>query len=219
MYLIMSSLEWYIHRYLMHDSDNKLLNNINHVFKQVYYKIHGSHQDENHINHHKIVQNNGDVSVEDDGMFYSASHIPITTVVSFTMYYALTKLLGYTHTVKEYTIMFGCFGGVSYLYYLLWNILHPTYHKYGGYENNEFIRGNILYKFLEKYHLIHHLHKGDNKCNFNIIIPGFDHLAGTFRWSVDNNEFCGDNTDKTYKERVLCENVKLRKTIEYNESI
>jgi len=205
MYIIISFLEWYIHKYLMHRSDNQLINKVNHGFKQLYYKIHGSQQDEAHINHHQNVHNNGDVTVvDDDGMFYHWAHIPLTTVVGFAIYYAVTKSFGYTHKVKEYAIIFGCFGGISYLYYILWNILHPSYHRYGEYAKYEFIRNNSVYKYLEKYHMIHHLNKGDNKCNFNILLPGFDHLAGTFRWSVDNNEYCKGKNDKTDKDRELC---------------
>ena len=205
-YVIVSFLEWYIHRYLMHETTNPIINQINYIFKWVYFKIHGYKQTESHVNHHKIVKNDGVVDEEDDGMLYSAAHIPVTTIVGFAIYYCITNLIGYRHTAKEYMIVLGLFGGVSYGYYLLWNILHPAYHEHGDPWFRTRLQGNGLYKFLRKYHMIHHMNKGDDKCNFNIILPGFDHLMGTFRWSIDNTEFCKKTLSKTAKEKELCRN-------------
>lgn len=94
---------------------------------------------------------------------------------------------------------------ISTCYYLLWNILHPTYHNYTGMEKYDWIKSNFIYKYLERYHLIHHLNKGEDKCNFNIILPGIDFLFGTYRGSIDNTEFCNNTVDKTEKEKKICE--------------
>ena len=91
----------------------------------------------------------------------------MTTLFGFFIYYLLSKAINYKHSKDEYTVIFVLWIIISYVYYLLWNILHPTYHKYSGYEDNEFITNNFIYKYLEKYHMIHHFNKGKNKCNYN----------------------------------------------------
>lgn len=214
-YMITSFLEWYIHRYLMHYSDNSIINAINTPFKSIYNSLHGHKQDEGHVKHHTLVKNNGVVDGggdEDEGMYYDVTHIPFTTLTGFTIYYIITKLVNFKHTTTEYAAIFGVYIGISIIYYKLWNILHPSYHKYGDYYKSDFFRNNFVYHFLEKYHMIHHLNKGAKKCNFNIILPGFDHIMGTFKWKIDNTEFCRNKINKTDKEEGLCNNINVYNT-------
>tara|TARA_B100000686_G_C16733223_1_gene942028 strand:+ start:381 stop:1004 length:624 start_codon:yes stop_codon:yes gene_type:complete len=203
----------------MHSTDNKIINTLNYGFKKIYNIIHNHHQDESHIDHHKVVKNNGDVSVEDDGMFFNASNVPLTTIVGFSIYYGISKIIKYKHSKDEYIVVFTLLTIISYIYYLLWNLLHPTYHRYSGYGDNESLRNNFIYQYLEKYHMIHHLNKGTVKCNYNIILPGVDFLFGTYKGCIDNTEFCQNNTPKNKKEEELCEkqakNIKIRSNIDY----
>lgn len=37
---------------------------------------------------------------------------------------------------------------------------------------------------------MHHLVKGQNKGNYNIILPGGDYLLGTYNSCVDNRDYC-----------------------------
>ena len=37
---------------------------------------------------------------------------------------------------------------------------------------------------------MHHLVKGQNKGNYNIILPGGDYLLGTYNSCVDNIDYC-----------------------------
>ena len=54
---------------------------------------------------------------------------------------------------------------------------------------------NKIYNYLWKYHATHHLQKG-NKKNFNIVLPGFDVLMGTYQNNCyDNTEYCKTAND------------------------
>ena len=54
--------------------------------------------------------------------------------------------------------------------------------------------------------MIHHFNKGDKKTNYNIVLPGADHLFGTYKDCVDNEEFCKKHKYDSEKNRKLCEN-------------
>ena len=176
-------------------------------------------QDYSHIEHHKVVDNNGDVNIDDDGMFFCKKNIIPASISSFIIYFIISKLFKIAHTNKEYILVFIITLIISICYYLLWNILPPTYHNYTGMEKYNWIKSNFIYKYLEKYHLIHHLNKGKDKCNFNIILPGIDFLFGTYRGCIDNTEFCNNTVDKTEKEKKICEmqsmNIQPRDDIYY----
>jgi len=220
LYISTSLMEWYIHKFLMHETDNKNINCINNFTKNIYFMIHNKYQSDNHINHHSIVLNNGDVDISDDGMLYSGYNIPFTTVFGFIIYIILSKIINYNHSKKDYIIIFISWIIISSSYYILWNVLHPSYHNYDFVDNNiNYIKNNFIYKYLEKYHMIHHFNKGDNKCNFNIILPGMDFLFGTYKNCVDNTDFCKNKFNKTEKEKELCDkqskNIKLKENIDY----
>ncbi len=206
-YIIVSFLEWYIHRFLMHYTDNKVINFINYFFKKIYHGIHGHSQDNSHVQHHTVVLNNGDVDEDDDGMFFNSKNIPLVTLSCFSIYYLISRIFQYNHSRNEYIIILLVSTIISFLYYKLWNILHPSYHNYHT-NNYIFIKNNPIYKYLKNYHMIHHLNKGKDKCNFNIVLPGADFILGTYRGCIDNKEFCEKNDKKTEKEEELCENQK-----------
>ena len=87
-YIILSFIEWYIHRYLMHYTDNKIIDAVNYLFKKVYTIVHGYSQDNSHVQHHTMVKNNGDVDGDDDdGMFFDIKNIPLLTVATSLIYY------------------------------------------------------------------------------------------------------------------------------------
>jgi sterol desaturase/sphingolipid hydroxylase (fatty acid hydroxylase superfamily) len=51
--------------------------------------------------------------------------------------------------------------------------------------------------------MIHHLNKGDNKCNFNIILPGADFIMGTYRGCVSNKEYYENNNNLSDNDKKL----------------
>ena len=198
----------------MHSTDNKIINVLNYVFKKIYNIVHNMDQDESHIQHHTIVNNNGNVNFQDDGMFFDIKNVPILTISGFIIYYSISKLFRLNHSKNEYKVISFIFLIMSILYYLLWNILHPSYHKYEGYENNSY-QNSKIYNYLEKYHMIHHLNKGKEKTNFNIILPGIDFLFGTYKGCVDNTEYC-KGPIQSEKDRKLCENQEKQIPLPFN---
>jgi hypothetical protein len=216
LYISTSIQEWFIHKYMMHSNENYPLKNI---ISGIYKNIYKIEQSETHINHHSITNNENKVSTEDEGMLYGGYNIPFTTLIGFIIYFVISKAIKYEHTRNEYLIIFITWIGISSVYYFLWNILHPTYHEYKYSENYENIKDNFIYKYLEKYHMIHHLNKGEKKCNFNIILPFADFILGTYKGCVDNRDFCNSDSEKNEKEKELCDkqirNIKLHPDIEY----
>ena len=51
---------------------------------------------------------------------------------------------------------------------------------------------SIFYWYFRN-HSYHHLVKGAHKGNYNIILPGGDHILGTYRGCIDNTEYCKTN--------------------------
>ena len=83
LYISTSLMEWYIHKYMLHDENNKFTKIINTLISKIYSKIHGVEQPYNHINHHNITNNDNIVESDDDGMLYSGYNIPFTTLLGF----------------------------------------------------------------------------------------------------------------------------------------
>lgn len=215
-YIILSFVEWYIHKYLMHYTDNKIINAVNYLFKKGYNLVHGYNQDTSHVKHHNIVRTNGNVNIDDDGMFFDIKNVPLLAAINISIYYFISRIFCYNHSRNEYIGIFIVLFIIAFIYYKLWNILHPSYHNYHM-NNMVKLKDNFIYKYLEKYHMIHHFNKGKNKCNFNIILPGADFLFGTYRGCVDNTEYCNENMFKTKKDYKLC--LKEKKGIDLPSDI
>ena len=66
LYISTSLMEWYVHKYMLHDENNKLTKIINSFISKIYSKIHGIEQPDNHINHHTITHNDNKVYTEDE---------------------------------------------------------------------------------------------------------------------------------------------------------
>ena len=208
-YTILTMLEWYIHKYLMHKTDNQFIDNINKYFKKIYKYFHNNEkQDIAHINHHKKVDTNGEVLEDEDGMYFDKNNVPLLFISAFIFYFVISLLLKFNHSKNEYKCIFIIFVIISVIYYKLWNFLHPHFHKYKSLDDFE-ISNNYIYNKLKKYHLLHHFNKGNNKCNFNIILPGADTLFNTYKGCVDNSDFCNDNSiEKSMNDIGLCDKQK-----------
>lgn len=188
-------VEWYIHRYLMHKHTNCIIHFINYPIKYLYKKVHGYDQTVDHVEHHTRVENDGSVYHEDNGILFHIYGVPFIALITFILYCIISYIIGNKHTRSEYMCNCLLCIFISFMYYYLWNILHPSYHNYMDNKEkyiNPWVEKNPIYKFLLKYHLLHHLNKGDKKCNFNIIIPGADYLFGTYKGCVDNTHLLSD---------------------------
>lgn len=199
-YIILTFTEWYIHKNVMHKSDCKIGGFLNYLYYLFYNEKHST----NHINHHSIMDPNGKIVEEDSGMYFHIYSSLFLIPTTFIMYYIISRLINNKHTYNEYIIILIVLSILSLSYYKIWNIIHPKYHRYNDtYNENKFIENNFIYKYLEKYHMIHHLNKGDNKCNFNIVVPGADFIMGTYRGCVSNKEYCENNKNLSDNDKKL----------------
>ena len=204
LYIIITLSEWYIHKNLMHLGEQNIINTNLH---NMYYFIYDEYHHESHINHHLIVQPNGEIIEEDKAIWFAFISSLCLIPLVFTVVFTTNKIISINKTLTEYIKIFLMISIISLTYNLLWNFLHPRYHRYGEmYNKDSILNNNFIYKYLEKYHMLHHFNKGNNKCNFNILLPGADFIMGTFKWCVDNIEYCKNNMNKTDKEIIICEN-------------
>jgi len=214
-YLLISFIEWYIHKNCMHENDNNLLIT---MFDKLYYFFYSADFRKSHIDHHINTDNNGHID-DDEGATVRTSYKYINLLLPWIPYCLITKII-FNYSLKTYSYFLLLFFIIAWIYEILWNCFHLKYHRWEDNYNEEgIIENNFIYKYLEKYHMIHHYNKDDNKCNYNIILPIMDHIMGTYRGCVDNKEFCKNHKFDSPKNIELCNkeemNIKLPYGIEY----
>jgi hypothetical protein len=60
-----------------------------------------------------------------------------------------------------------------------------------------------LYKNLFWYHTLHHLNKGEDKCNYNTVCPFFDFILGTYKSKVDNTLYFSKHKPTNIRDEWL----------------
>ena len=171
LYLLLTLGEVIIHKYVMHNKDGGFIR-----------KIYG----DSHIVHHLDVLD--DMKLKENyfkkGLFFAKKHVIAVLLLVFIFYYPILLLFGYK-IKKRYVLILGLIIGLFYKY--TWDFLHYSFHQINQIENN---KKNKLFYWLFKNHSYHHLVKGKNKGNFNIIFPGGDHLLNSYNNCIDNREYC-----------------------------
>jgi sterol desaturase/sphingolipid hydroxylase (fatty acid hydroxylase superfamily) len=146
-----------------------------------------------HLNHHMTVQS--DMTLKDHVNDNSLIFTMETTYQSMLLVIPLL-VLSRQFTIKE---AMAVSVGVSIVYSILWNSIHTKMHgqevspKWNSVTPiNALAHRNAVYDFLWKYHAVHHVQKGSEKTNYNIVLPGMDFIFGTYGgWkSFDNTEHC-----------------------------
>lgn len=200
-YANLTTLEWLVHKYVMHGYD------------RVNFPIVGKLIDKEsslHWDHHHQV--NSDMSLEIGeaghnfhGLFFRYKATVIFTVILFVILslqfralrldvnYKVTAAIGLSSTI---------------LYSFLWNNFHALLHGADdviipGVEGVSNRYQNTVVNWVPKIwfnwmmlnHAQHHAVKGTSKGNYNIILPGFDYLMGTYNMPpcFDNTDFCQDS--------------------------
>ncbi|MBP01738.1 MAG: hypothetical protein CMM25_02855, partial [Rhodospirillaceae bacterium] len=79
---------------------------------------------------------------------------------------------------------------IALFYKFMWDWLHYAFHQIN--ELDRWKTNPVFYWYFRN-HSYHHLVKGKQKGNYNIILPGGDHILGTYRSCIDNTEYCKDN--------------------------
>jgi len=211
LYIIITFTEWYIHKNIMHKSNGL----ISKYLQKIHVDIYKYSPSDKHENHHKLVENDGSV-YDGDGLLFLKMDSILSILIIFILYFFMSKILIRGLTKNHYITIFITVTIIAILYHILWNTLHPRYHRFNNYYNeNGIIENSFIYKYLEKYHMIHHLNKGDKKCNFNIILPGADFIMGTYRGCVDNTKLCNSSNKLTMKEIDLCSKQKVGEKLPY----
>jgi len=200
LYIAISFIEWNIHYYIMH---------FNEPVKPVleYLKI-----DKGNINHHKDTKL--DQSLQHDykegSLVFNFTDVRIYFVLFFIVLLGFLfwrYFPGFKKYSLTYILIFVSF--VYFLYFYIWNSFHTHYHK--KYVENDYIpvknfipdEENGLYKYLLWYHTLHHLNKGDCKCNYNIVCPLFDFIFGTYKSKVNNTRYFSNHIPQNFREQWL----------------
>lgn len=111
-------------------------------------------------------------------------------VVLFPFYLIFAFLLGivlpfgyvlFTYATPNIAFTYAAAGICGYLFY---EIMHFSYHIPYGAPAEQFFRVIPGWKQLRHLHTLHHSPKLMKKANFNITLPIFDVLLGTFCWKI-----------------------------------
>jgi len=161
-----------------------------------------------HIEHHKEVNMNMRLTHEQlhNKLFFSWETLIQTSIV--LSIFGLFVKYNIKMDNTKYIIYIAY---LSLLYTILWNNIHVDMHGVKGTirindgvpNKNGLLSRGPLYRFLWKYHAVHHLQKGDEKGNYNIVLPGMDYIFGTYNgFCYDNTEYCRKNYDSRCHDKI-----------------
>ena len=200
-YIIISFIEWFIHKYIMHGNPAilKKIPILGKILSQTAIQ---------HKGHHKQVLMN--MHYEEDGITDGFHWFETITVgIVFTILVTLFT------NIKDYRNVLFITMCMTICYCFLWNTIHNRMHyttktislKEGvpSIILEDSVMKNPLYKYLYINHGIHHLQKGE-KYNYNIILPLFDHIFFTKKKGkcYNNESYCKNNKDdKRCQTRVI----------------
>lgn len=195
-YANLTAMEWLVHKYVMHGYD------------RVNFPVVGSlinHESEAHWEHHREVKSDLSLDIDDKehkhkGLFFRYKATISFTLVLFVILSLQFKALKLKIDHKV-TGAIGLFSTITYSF--LWNNFHALLHG----ADNIILPGTkgvsnkyqnrvvnwvpqIWFEWMMLNHAQHHAVKGRSKGNYNIILPGFDYVMGTY-----NNPPCFDNTN------------------------
>jgi len=172
--LTLSFTEWFLHRYVMHGNPEALGR----------FPLIGSplaKTADTHLEHHKTVQSDMTLKDHQDD---NSLIFRIETVLESALFSIPILMLSGQFTLKE-AVAVSAVSGL--IYSLLWNSIHTKMHGQEVASRwdsttpvNALAHRNPIYEFLWKYHAVHHVQKGKEKTNYNIILPGMDFIFGTY---------------------------------------
>ena len=200
-YVLLSTCEWLIHKYIMHCNKKSFVYNIlslidpNKVIEDTCDK---------HIEHHKEVKPNMTLSK----LSYKKSLFMGWQVAIYIFLFVLITLLlsRYITNIKinKYKLLLLAII-LTLIWCYLWNKMHPLMHQYSGnysikegpYEN--ILNFDLIIKLFYRNHENHHLQKGNKKGNYNVVVMGADEWFGTNVIKVDNKKYC-QNPEVAHEE-------------------
>lgn len=200
-YANLTTLEWLVHKYVMHGYDRVNFPIVGKLIKN---------ESEAHWEHHHEVNSDMSLDIEEKeqkhkGLFFRYKATVTFTAVLFVILNLQFKALKLNISHKA-TAAISVFSTITYSF--LWNNFHALLH---GADNiilsptkgvpnnfqNKIVRWvpKTWFNWMMLNHAQHHAVKGRSKGNYNIILPGFDYVMGTYNRPpcFDNTEFCKDS--------------------------
>ena len=206
MYGIMSIGELSYHRYVMHCTNSPILQPL---IESIPYL---NKSCKKHIEHHVDVEPTMDIYHEENDTSHDSKlfmgwnlFIPIflaTIVAALAAKYLSTYNISIISIIIISII-------ITIAWEFLWNKTHKAMHnmklpysiKKGPYDN-DMLDMNFVKNMLYENHKNHHLQKGPEKGNYNVILLGADEWLGINVKTVDNSTYC-----KTHKQEKICHDI------------
>ena len=220
-YFNLTSMEWFVHKYVMHGYDRNPFPIIGTLIEN---------ESSSHLAHHHEVLSDMSLDIKDKddeekgkGLFFHHEATILFTVVLYvllTLQFRLFKI----HSTPKIMFIISLASTIGYSF--LWNNFHSLMHgeheiiipgtegvtnRYQNYVTP--IIPNIWFRYMLLNHSVHHAVKGKSKGNYNIILPGFDHIMGTYNKPpcFDNTTFCEGSDLKSCDKPKGCFNVQNKK--------
>jgi hypothetical protein len=184
--------------------------------------------DNSHINHHKQTMLNQTLPDDyiEEGLVFNLIDSEILYTLIFFVVGTILFWLFFPKFKKSFSLLFMIIFSVVFIsvYMYIWSSIHSHYHS-RYVESNKPLKNNpkitiysplpffiphessYIYKYLYWYHSLHHLNKGEDKGNYNILIPFFDFIFGTYKYKVDNTKYFLNNSPKTPQEIWLKQHI------------
>ena len=200
-YANLTTLEWLVHKYVMHGYDRNSLPLIGRLIRN---------ESQAHWEHHREVKSDMSLNIEKKenkhkGLFFRYGATTIFTVILFGILSLQFKALKLNIT-KKVTCGISLFSTITYSF--LWNNFHALLHGADDIflpvtkgVSNKYQSSvvqwvpRIWFEWMMLNHAQHHAVKGRSKGNYNIILPGCDFIMGTYNPPpcFDNTDFCEDS--------------------------
>lgn len=202
-YIFFSIVEFLIHKNVMHCDKNSFISKI--IEYIPFFNLQYFLTCEKHIQHHLEVEPDMTLNnIKYKESLFMGWNIFIYIFFAFLICGLLSKVISNYDISYKYLFIF-C-GIITFLWEYLWNKVHVKMHdnsidysiKEGPYDENLFDL-YIIKNMLLKNHQNHHLQKGDEKGNYNVIILGADEWFGYNNKSFDNSKYC-----KTHINEKIC---------------
>jgi hypothetical protein len=157
-YVTLSFFEWFMHRYFMHRRG------VAFFYKRIGFlrTAHYRHA----IQYHSVYYRRFDHEPDPIGRFISIDPDYVFTITLAVPFLGALALLD--------SLLAVVFSVVLVTHHLIWALFHREMHV----PSNAFFRDWSFYRYLARYHWMHHRYRG---ANFNLVFPLADVLLGTYR--------------------------------------
>jgi hypothetical protein len=206
-YIVISAIEWFAHYYFMHYNGSL----------KTFMDYCNIKRTNKHIDHHietKLDQTLPNNFIE-EALVFNIFNADMIFVIIFVTIGSIVFWYYFPGFKKKISLLFIIIIIIIILnlYMVVWSSIHSHYHE-RYIEANKPLKNNpnitvysifdffipnessSIYKYLYWYHTLHHLNKGEDKVNYNIILPLFDFILGTYKSTVNNtNHFSKNDTN------------------------